>query len=117
MTSGEVHEVSRIIGGLQTAVENLTTQWAEQDRQATEGRRIMHDKIDNLNISVISAQGDITALKREMAEIKPTVRAGEAAQLEGAGMRKLLRMLWQVIYALLCASGGIIFDRLHGGGK
>lgn len=54
--TGSVHELSRIVGGLQQSIEHLTRTWGEQDRKATEGRRELHQAVTGLRVDVTKLQ-------------------------------------------------------------
>lgn len=57
----ENRELDRVIGGLQQAVETLTSTWAEQDRKATESRKELYAQMTNLRIDfAIMAQSTQT---------------------------------------------------------
>lgn len=62
--------MAKLIGGLESTVKSLTSQWRGQDQKASLGRRDLHQKIDSvvselhaLKVSVSSALADIAFMR------------------------------------------------------
>lgn len=84
------------VGGLDSAVSSLTQQWRDQDEKASLGRRDLHQKIDAMRADVQRLDGEVKAALQKLdsdvrgaisdiALMKPTVEAVEAAKLQAKG--------------------------------
>ena len=49
----QLNILTMTVGELRNAVENLTSNWLRQDQAATDGRKVIHDKIDEVRDNVI----------------------------------------------------------------
>src|SRR5579871_3284310 len=96
MSGNEIGDIREVIGGLKNAVENLTRQWGIQDREATEGRRVLHEAVNALRL-------DVSALQRDVSTMKPDVEAGNRARLQASGARNMLKVLWLAVSAIIGA--------------
>jgi predicted RNase H-like nuclease (RuvC/YqgF family) len=105
-------EINRLVGGLKASVENLTDSWKEQDRKATEGRRELYRKVDELSKEVTQMWGQVEQLGREFAEMKPAVRQFEDGQHRTAGATYVIRILWTALVAGIGAIAYVIHDWL-----
>jgi len=70
-----IHEMSRAIGSLESSAKTLTTTWAEQDREATEGRRLLHAKIDDLKSQQATLAAQVAQQTSKLAEVEPAINA------------------------------------------
>lgn len=106
MTEG-VHEMSRAIGGLEASVKSLTDTWQRQDRDATEGRRALHKKVDELKsqqaILTQKVDDQTKKLAEELAEVKPAIKRFEAQRQRVEGARSAVKVMW--IAAVAFATG------------
>jgi uncharacterized membrane protein len=95
----------RSIASLEATVKHLTETWQIQDREATEGRRRLHDKIDELK----SQQGDLenTVKKQteEISEIKPAIKRFEQQRQRQEGAASLFKVLWLGVVAFATGLG------------
>lgn len=98
--NGSVHELSRIVGSLQQSVESMTKMWAAQERQAVEGRRILHEDIGELRVDLVRLSESI----KPLAALKPDVETLMAARYRQQGAVWLGRLL----IAAIAAAGGAI---------
>ena len=91
MSSAEDHvsaallRMAEKVGGLDSAVTALTQQWRNQDEKASQGRRDLHQKIDALRADVQKLDVQVKAAISDIALMKPTVEAVEAAKLQAEG--------------------------------
>lgn len=122
MSPGEINETSRALGvlqasvdGLQRTVHALAETWQAQDDKATEGRRRLYAKVEQLRTDVTSLQGDVVAVNRKVDELKPVVKAGEAADLRDAGARRILRLIARLFWTLIIALIGGLVGHFHAG--
>lgn len=118
---GDIHEVSRIIGGLQASVislqasiESLNTTWGDRERSASEGRRILHEKFDELRGDVMRLSAEVENVSKDLSsDIKPAIADFKSARSEQIGMQKLGKLLWGVFLAAAGGVGYVIGDWLH----
>jgi hypothetical protein len=120
MNSPDIHAFSRALGSLEASVENvthtvanMTVAWAEQERNATEGRRELHDKIDDVRQVAFALASKVDGMAKEMIEISPAVREFRRQRERAIGARNLGRWVWG---AMLTAAGGlgwVISEWLH----
>lgn len=103
-----LHEMSRVIGGLQNAVENMTRIWQAQEISASEGRRLLHDKIeavrDEVRDKLETLRSDFSQLSAEvenvsndLSEIKPAISEFKDQRQQQIGAKALGVRLWGVI--------------------
>lgn len=97
--------MSRAIGSLESSVKTLTTTWAEQDREATEGRRILYGKVDELKGTQASLAATVATLTGEFAEIKPAIQRFERERQRREGARSLMALIWTSIVAFAAGLG------------
>ena len=84
MSDGAIHEMSRVVGGLQASVgslqasiENLNKTWGERERDATAGRRILHSKFDELRDDVTRLSAELENVSKDITIIRPSIDASE----------------------------------------
>jgi chromosome segregation ATPase len=106
MTAGEINEVSRSLGALQSSVDTLTRTWAEQDRKATEGRRDLHRKLEELREDVTKMRGQLDMQEKKIDKIEPSVRRFEDGQQHTAGVKYVIGLIWA---ALVLGVSGIAY--------
>lgn len=102
MTGPEINDFSRALGSLEASVANLTRTWAEQERNATEGRRALHRKMDDIKDDVGAMTGRVDSLANEVAEISPAVKEFKQQRERAIGAMKFGRWMWG---AMLAAAG------------
>lgn len=116
MVDKEINEVSRAIGALQATVANLTTMWERNDREATDGRRRLYDKVDGLQKTVNQLAGrvefdalkdDVTTLTArvdhvttEIAAMKPRLDSVNDTRQQDIGSKKVLALVWGAMIGL-----------------
>lgn len=98
-------ETIKSIASLESTVKHLTDTWSTQDREATEGRRQLHRKVDAL----VERQGSLEATVRqqtsELAEIKPAIKRFEADRQRQEGMASLFKVMWMGVVAFATGLG------------
>lgn len=110
---GAIHQISAEIGGLKAAVEMMTTTWQSQEKSATEGRRALHDKFDELSKDVIRLAGEVENVSKDLALIKPAVDAFKTARDRQDGAQRMGRLVWAAFIGIAGAVGGVIVELLH----
>ena len=92
-TPQELHEMSRVVGGLQNAVETMTTMWATQDAAATQGRRVLHDKLEAIREEMMAKVSTLTyrvdSMGVQINLIEPSVKAFNDETLRQEGAKRL----------------------------
>lgn len=111
--TGEMHEISRLIGSLQSSVETLTRQWGEQDRKATEGRRELYRKFDEIKTEVTELAGRVGRMAEEITGMKPSVQTFEQQHQQGIGSKKTVALIWGVIVGFITAVSAGAVELIH----
>jgi hypothetical protein len=66
-------DIGRSLGKLEGALRGFQENWAEQDRRAAEGRRILYGKFEELQTGFIGITHQVAGVVRDVAEMKPAV--------------------------------------------
>lgn len=106
-------EVSRAIGGLQASVEALRMQWADQDRKAAEGRKILHDKMDTVTRDVGDLKSQVNQLRNDVTQMQPVVRNYETVRQQAIGSRRVLAAIWGGIITVTAAMSAVAVEVFH----
>lgn len=93
-----LRDMAKSIGGLESSVTSLTTQWRQQDEKASLGRRDLHQKIDAMRDEVATLDSRVSAAIADIAEMRPTVDAIREARLQATGAVKAGHWLWRGLY-------------------
>jgi hypothetical protein len=105
MAPGELNENSRILGGLQTAVETLTRTWAEQDRRAAESRQRLYENFDGLKSDIRDRMGaveqSVATLAADVAAMKPAVQDWKETKLKSIGATFATKLMGRSIYFII----------------
>lgn len=107
-----IHEISRLLGGLQAEVKNLTDTWRHQDREASEGRKRLHDKVDALASQQGTLANKVEQQTKELAEVKPAIKRFETERQRREGANSLLKLLWVGIVAFATGLGYVAHELL-----
>src|SRR4051812_33060087 len=86
--------MSRAIGSLESSVKTLTETWQQQDREATEGRRLLYDKVDELKSAQAKMASQFTQLTSKFAEIEPAIKRFERERQRKEGANSLAKIIW-----------------------
>ena len=113
MTSGQVDEVSAMIGGLQAAVEHMTSTWQSQENSASAGRRELHRKFDDVRNEVTKLTGEVERMSEDIAEIKPAIEIFKAARSRQEGAQWLGRLIWVAFIGIAGTAGAAIAEFFH----
>lgn len=111
--TGEMHEISRLIGSLQSSVETLTRQWGEQDRKATEGRRELYRKFEEIKSEVTQLAGRLTNMAEEIGRMRPSVQTFDKMRQQGIGSKKTLALMWVGFIGLIGAMSAGAVELIH----
>lgn len=104
-------QVEGAIDGFKTTLDHLSSAWAEQDRQASTGRRELYRKMDQANQEVTrlverfdSLQGlaaTVTSLEQRVSpfidtvkRIEPIVNKLDRTYTQGSAIGMLIKGLW-----------------------
>ncbi|MBR1170551.1 DUF1515 family protein [Bradyrhizobium liaoningense] len=98
-----LREMARSIGALESQVSGFASQWRDQDQKASFGRRDLHQKIDALRSDMQTLEGQVRAAISDIALMKPTVEAVEAAKLQAEGAVTAVRWTSRAGYWLAVA--------------
>lgn len=113
MTEGAIHQVSADIGGLKKSVEILTTTWQQQEQSATEGRRQLHSKFDEIKTEVTKLAGRVDEMSRDISEIKPAIDVFKSARERQLGAQWMGKLIWLAFIGIAGAVGAALTELLH----
>ena len=116
--NGTIHSLIAITAKLEGTVATLTETWRVQEASASEGRRQLHVKFDDLKDKITS---DMTAVKTdlhdmkqgvaeittEMADMRPKVENLEAIRLQAKGAGVIVKVVYAGIAGLIGAALGV----------
>lgn len=89
-----IHDMSRAVGALEGTVKNMADQWARQEEAATVGRRVLHEKLDEVKETQTKTTAGLQQLTEEFTILKPAIKAFQKKQDEAEGMKNLGKILW-----------------------
>lgn len=113
MTGGEIHQVSAELGSLKTAVEMMTDTWKAQEQSASEGRRLLHTKFDDVRNEVTKLTSRVDEMSRDITEIKPAIEVFKSARERQLGAQWMGKLIWVAFIGLAGVAGGMIAKFLH----
>lgn len=113
MTDGAIHQVSADIGGLKKSVEILTSTWQQQEQAATEGRRVLHSKFDDVRNEVTKLTGRVDQMSKDIAEIQPAIDAFKSARERQLGAQWMGKLIWMAFIGMAGAAGAAITELLR----
>ena len=90
----QLNEMNRSVGALQQVVTHMTDTWRSQEQVATEGRRLMHSKMDMLKEGVAGLTGRVDNMAGELSALKPAVQEFKDEKLRDEGAKRLGKYLW-----------------------
>lgn len=109
MTDGAIHQMSAAVGGLQSdvkglkeSIDNLNRVWGHREEVATDGRRVIHEKLDSLRTDVTRLSAEVENVSNDFVEIQPAINEFKNQRQQQIGARKLGGYLWS---AMLVAAG------------
>lgn len=108
----ELNELNRMVGRLQSSVETLTATWQRQDSEASEGRRRLHAKIDEMKSQQEAMAATVEQQTAEIAELKPAIKRFEAERLREQGARSLAKLIWGGVLAFATGLGYLAHELL-----
>lgn len=116
-TDAEIHQT---LGALKEAAENskrtlehLMRMWETQEKNASEGRRIIHEKVDAMGTKLTELAGRITSVETAVTGIKPEVQEFKNQREQQKGAMKLGKALWAVMLTACGTMGGALGWGLH----
>jgi uncharacterized protein YecT (DUF1311 family) len=95
-----LREMAEKIGALTATVNSLEHTWRQQDEKASLGRRDTHAKIDALRAEVQQLDNRLTKAIDDVAEMKPTFEAVEAAKQRAMGAWMASRAMYALAIAV-----------------
>lgn len=108
-----VGELRGEMKGVIAAVENLNKTWGEREKDATEGRRLLHQKMDAVVLDSTRTEAVVENLTRTIDEIKPAIEEFKTQRNEKAGESKLKKRAWAGAVSLSGIFGGGIAELFH----
>ncbi|GEC52275.1 outer membrane murein-binding lipoprotein Lpp [Bradyrhizobium japonicum] len=92
------------IGGLESTVSTLLQTWQRMEEKASEGRKDLHRKVDDLRADMTAMGAQVATATKDIADMKPTVQAVQNVRVQATGVRNASRWLYWVALGL---SGGV----------
>ncbi|UGA46747.1 DUF1515 family protein [Bradyrhizobium quebecense] len=92
------------IGGLESTVSTLLQTWQRMEEKASEGRKDLHRKVDDLRAEMTAMGAQVTTATKDISDMKPTVQAVQNVQVQATGVRNASRWLY---WAAVGLSGGV----------
>lgn len=107
-TDAEIHGT---LGALKEATENtkktldhLMRMWETQEKNASEGRRVLHEKVDAMKDGVTALTARVTSVEGKLVEVGPAVEEFKNQREQQKGAMKLGKLMWT---GMLAASGSM----------
>lgn len=114
MTGGaDLNDLYRAIGKLEGEVSALRNQWGEQDRKATEGRKMLYEKVEELGTKVTTVTGEVGEIKRDIADFKPIVDETRDRHQRSVGSKKTIAVVWAAFVGIVGAVTGGLIELAH----
>lgn len=120
MTDGAIHQMSAAVGGLQAdvkglkeSIDNLNRVWGVREDAATTGRRIVHEKVDQLRTDFTRLSAEVENVSNDLIEIKPAIDIFKTARERQIGAQRLGKLLWAAFLGLAGIAGAAIAEMLH----
>jgi|SRR5579859_7344069 len=120
MADGGIHQMSEAIGGLKSdvrslkdSIDNLNRVWGQREEAATEGRRQVHEKVDNLRQDFTRLSAEVENVSQDIVEIKPAIDEFKNARQQAIGAHKLGKLIWGAMLTAAGLSGWAISETLH----
>ena len=121
MSDGAIHEMSRAVGALQSDVrgmkeslENLNRVWGERERDATQGRSVIHGKLDGVRVDMARLTAEVENLSTDVNEIKPAIAEFKGARQRQLGAQRMGKMIWVAFIGIAGVAGGAIVHFFRG---
>jgi hypothetical protein len=105
MTADDTVALNRLVGGLEAKIESFQSNWQEQDRRASEGRKFLYDKMEGLGRDVQGLTHQVTSVVHDVAEMKPAVTDWVNSKNQAMGARTAASILGRGTYLLI---GGLV---------
>lgn len=101
MTGDETRGLSLLVGGLKAQIEAFQSNWAEQDRRASDGRKFMFERIEGLGTNVRDLSHQVGSVVKDVAEMKPAVTDWVNAKNQAMGAKTAASILGKSVYILV----------------
>jgi uncharacterized protein YoxC len=113
MNGPEVHDFSRALGSLEASVTNLTRTCAQQEQTASDGRRALHLKMDDIKEDLSKLTSRVDGMAKEMSEVSPAVEEFKQQRERAIGALNFGKWMWGAMIAAAGLAGWTIRDWLH----
>lgn len=70
----DVRGLQRSIDALNNTIANLNMVWGQREQSASDGRRVLHDKMDGLDKNFTLVSAEVENVSRDLTEIKPAIQ-------------------------------------------
>lgn len=93
---------------LNDTVKQMVSMWGNQEKDASAGRRVLHDKMESLKETVTEMGARVASVEKTLVEIKPAVVEFENQREQQKGAMKLGKLIWTAMLAASGTMGGAI---------
>lgn len=100
-----IHDMSRALGKVEAIISALTETWQRQDDEATEGRRLLHAKMDELTKQQAILTTKVEQQTEQLSEVKPAIKRFEEQRQRQEGAASLFKVLWLGVVAFATGLG------------
>lgn len=105
--------VARELGELRGQINSLIEQWAKQDAVATEGRRLMHQDLNNLTMRQAETRHEVSSLTKKVNdEVMPVIRGVQTDRWRFEGMKTLSKLIYTSLGAFLFGLSWVLYTFL-----
>lgn len=95
-TQAALRQMAEKIGGLTSSVQSLEHNWRNQEEKASNGRAVLHAKIDDLRNDFLDVRGKLAGVIADVAEMRPTVDEIKTAKERAVGAIMMSRVLYAI---------------------
>lgn len=117
--SPDIDAFSRALGSLESSVQattatvaSMTKAWADQEHNASVGRRVIHDKLDEVKRDLTLLTGRVNTMGDRLAEISPAIEEFKNQRQRQIGARSFGKYLWSAMLGAAGAVGWLIHEWL-----
>lgn len=108
-----VHQMSHVVGKLEgkvealtDSIENLNRVWGQREQVATEGRRLIHEKLEKMSGDLVLFGAEVKSAVSEVKSMKPHVDTLRNEHQQHLGAARLGKRAWIGLIGVSGLAGG-----------
>lgn len=109
--------VARALGDLQGTVRSMAEQWRRQDEAASNGRRALYERFDDVVHEVGTVSAKLDAVTQDVAEMKNDIKTEVMPTIDTVRMAAAHRLgvIWagKIFWAFLIGVAGAVSFAVH----